>query len=95
VAEQRTQTPQATHELKCWPAFFQAIRDGGKTFEVRRNDRGFQRGDVLRLREWHPQRVANNYTGNDLWVEVTYVLSGHEGIRDGFVVMGIQEYDGD
>ena len=82
------------HELKTWPAFFAAIRDGDKTFEVRRNDRGFQTGDVLVLREWDPNRSYGSgaYTGNDEWRTVTYVLTGEEfGIKDGFCVMGLSE----
>lgn len=76
------------HELKCWPDFFQAIVDGDKTFEVRRNDRGFQAGDVLRLREHDPKKVSHNYTGAETHKRVTYVLSGW-GIEPGFVVMGL------
>lgn len=45
------------HELKCWPSSFERISDGTKTFEVRRDDRGFQMGDVLRLREWDYDRA--------------------------------------
>lgn len=83
-----------THELKTWPAFFAAIRDGDKTFEVRLNDRGFQRGDVLRLREWRPvtDEGRSGYTGNDEWRTVTYVLTGKQfGIEDGYCVMGLSE----
>lgn len=43
----------ATHSLKVVPPYFQAVFDQDKTFEVRRNDRGFQRGDLLILNEWH------------------------------------------
>ncbi len=47
-----------THDLKCWPEYFEAIRSGTKTFEVRLNDRGFLAGDVLHLHEWDPQKFA-------------------------------------
>lgn len=45
-----------THDLKCWPEFFDAIARGEKTFEVRKNDRGFQKGDRLRLLKYDPNR---------------------------------------
>lgn len=44
-----------THELKTTPVFFQAIWAGEKTFEVRFDDRGFQRGDKVTLREFDPR----------------------------------------
>ena len=40
------------HELKCWPEFFEPTAAGVKTFEIRRNDRGFKVDDWLHLREW-------------------------------------------
>lgn len=42
------------HELKTWPRFFEAVKTGRKTFEVRRDDRGFMPEDTLKLREWIP-----------------------------------------
>ena len=30
----------ATHNLKTWPPFFEAVLEGRKTFELRRDDRG-------------------------------------------------------
>jgi len=44
------------HELKTWPEFWDAIRIGAKTFELRFDDRGFAVGDVLELRRWRPNR---------------------------------------
>ena len=40
------------HELKIWPQYFDAIASGIKTFEVRKDDRGFAVGDTLVLKEW-------------------------------------------
>ena len=37
-----------THELKTLPKYFDAIVVGEKTFEVRRDDRGFQKGPLGR-----------------------------------------------
>lgn len=67
------------HELKCWPNYFDAIARGDKTFEVRYDDRGFQRGDTVLLREFDPnshQIIGMNgtYTGRALTARIGYVL---------------------
>lgn len=62
------------HELKVWPSYFARIADGSKTFEIRKNDRGFQAGDVLVLREWDPSR--STYTGSVLRHRVGFVAAG-------------------
>jgi len=48
--------PDVVHELKTWPDPFVALRCGRKTFEFRRDDRGFDPGNVLVLKEWVPRR---------------------------------------
>jgi hypothetical protein len=79
------------HDLKCWPEPFQAIRDRSKRFEFRKNDRDYQEGDVLRLREWDP--FTESFTGRDELHEVTYLLTEGFGIPDGFCVMSIYPVD--
>lgn len=79
------------HELKVWPAYFHKLEPGQKTFEVRRDDRGFQKGDVLWLREWDPDHFPRpNYTRNAIFARIDYILTGGQfGIEAGHVVMAL------
>lgn len=76
------------HELKISPRFFQAVWDGIKPFEIRKDDRDYQRGDILILREWDGAK----YTGSALCVQITYILQDAQeyGLMDGYVVLGIR-----
>lgn len=77
-----------THLLKTWPEYFRAIADGSKTFEARVNDRDYQPGDRLDLREYDPTREV--FTGARMIVETGDHLSGGQfGIEPGHVVMSI------
>lgn len=67
----------STHELKTWPEPYEAIVRGIKTFELRRNDRGFAVGDVLTLHEYDPE--AGEYTGRYGSWKVSYMIDGSEG----------------
>lgn len=40
------------HDLKTDPVYFERVFNGEKTFEVRKDDRGYQSGDTLILREF-------------------------------------------
>lgn len=50
--------PQRVHDLKCWPESFEAVLAGLKTVELRLNDRDYQAGDRLILREYDPEKVG-------------------------------------
>lgn len=75
------------HELKAWPQYFLPIWQGRKSFEVRRDDRGFQEGDTLCLREWEPD--SQQYTGAEIHAAVTFVLRDFPGLQPGYVVLGL------
>lgn len=78
-----------THTLKTWPEPFQAILDDRKSFEVRRNDRAFAVGDLLRLLEWDPASEA--YTGRGDEARVTYIVPGGSwGLPADLCVLGIR-----
>lgn len=58
-----------THDLKIAPEHFHPVHSGKKTAELRKNDRGYQVGDLLHLREFSDGK----YTGSVVMREVTYV----------------------
>lgn len=76
------------HDIKCWPEYFQAAKAGKKPFEVRKNDRNYQIGDVLQQMEWDP--ISGEYSGDFITQEITYILHGGQfGIDAGYIVMGL------
>lgn len=77
------------HVLKTWPAPFEAMRAGRKTFEYRLNDRGFEVGDRLVLQEYNPE--FDNLTGEALTRRVVYVLDGGKfGVPPKYCVLGVE-----
>lgn len=48
---------QQVHELKIHPQFYFRVANGSKTFEIRNNDRNFQSGDKVILKEWDPAPI--------------------------------------
>lgn len=74
------------HDLKIWSRFFEAIQDGSKTFEIRKNDRGFLVGDQLLLREWLPD--TEEYSGREIRARVTYLVA-EPLLMHGAVCLGI------
>lgn len=80
------------HELKILPAYFEAVLNGDKTFEIRDNrDRGFQKGDTVVLLETAMGPRGPTFSGRELERQVTYVTN--YGQKDGFVVFGMSSCD--
>ena len=74
-----------THNLKIWPEHFDAVASGVKRFELRFDDRGFNVGDRLVLREWN----LDMHTGRSCERVVSHILKWFEGLSPGWVVLGI------
>lgn len=77
-----------THQLKTVQPFFDAVRDGKKTAELRKDDRGFQIGDVLVLREYDAK--LRRYSGASVTVVVTHVLRDFEGLAPWWVMLSFR-----
>jgi len=74
------------HQLKINPEPLQAIIDGNKKAEFRKNDRGFKAGDKIILMEWTPEY---GYTGKDRAVLITHTQDAF-GIPDGYLMLSIE-----
>lgn len=80
--------PSKRHELKILPEFFKAVWDGRKRAELRKNDRDYQVGDILALREWDGER----YTGSAIAVRITDILQDvpEYGLAEGYCILSIR-----
>lgn len=77
-----------THELKILPEFFRAVNCGEKNFEIRKNDRDYQKHDVLILKEWDGEK----YTGRQIERSVGYIYNGDGsyGLAEGYCILALK-----
>lgn len=87
------------HELKILPKYYDAVINGMKTFEIRKNDRNYSVGDTLRLREFDKDDIYHSkwathseYTGKECFAVITYIfnLKDFLSIDEDYVVIGIK-----
>lgn len=81
------------HRVKCYQRFFKLTESGIKPFEVRRNDRDYQVGDLLELSE----TVEGSPTGRMMLFEIISILTSADfpdGIKEEFAVLGIKPITG-
>jgi len=78
------------HHIKIQQEFADAIISGEKTFEIRMNDRGYQKGDLIRFQVMDGYFSNTFHPLNDKVYEITYVLSGW-GLCEGYVGLAIKE----
>lgn len=81
------------HHIKLQENFAGSVMNGDKSFELRRNDRGYQKGDHIEF------EVVNTVGApvighplNEKRFKITYVISGW-GLQEGFVALAIREVE--
>lgn len=76
------------HYLKIKPEYYKDVECGLKTFELRKNDRDFQVGDILMLIKLDGE---GNETDQVCKVKVNYILKDcpQYGLKDGYAILGI------
>lgn len=78
------------HELKIAPNFFQQVACGNKTFEIRKDDRAFQKGDHVILKEFNESAgylESHKYTGQTVSAEIGFVTAFQQ--KEGYVVFSL------
>lgn len=78
------------HDLKLNELYYDSVREGRKTFEVRKNDRGYQNNDTVTLKEWSHEQ---GYSGRELDFRIGYVLPLDKfyGEQNDYVVFSLLE----
>lgn len=79
------------HALKTHPQYYKEVRDGNKTFELRKDDRPFSNGDTVILQEYDP--ITKKYTGEEQEFEIGYILRDATkfGLKPGYCIFGLKE----
>ncbi|MBE5932961.1 MAG: DUF3850 domain-containing protein [Lachnospiraceae bacterium] len=86
----KSQKKITIHKIKIQRQFADAVQFGYKKFEIRKNDRNYQEGDILRFtciddkgnQVYHPINIRQ--------YKITYMLNGW-GLKKGYVAFGIEE----
>lgn len=75
------------HKLKLAKMFFEDVRLGRKSFELRKNDRDYQIGDILELREMD----NGEPTGRVIEKKITYILEGFAGLKEDYCILALAD----
>ena len=89
----------AEYRVKSWKHFFQAIKAGVKTHDMRDlKDRDYKVGDVLNLQEY--DFVVGEYTGDSCRVVITYITSAatpcafsSAALAPGYCILSLRRLD--
>lgn len=77
------------HEIKCHPKYFSRLASGDKSFEIRKNDRDYQVGDILIIKEFDPEQGWPDHGGyGTITAEITYITDFAQAA--GYVVMALK-----
>ena len=75
-----------THQIRLSSEYYDDVISGRKSFELRKNDRGYEEGHILEMMEFRDGRN----TGRTIRAEVVYILKDCAGLQDGYCILGIR-----
>lgn len=86
-----------THRLKIHEQYADAVLNGIKTFEVRKNDRNFKVGDKIVFDvvtdEGYSVGEAARHPLNGATYRIDYILDDFEGLAQKYVALAISKED--
>lgn len=82
-----SQQEKKVHDVKLGITFFDDVKTGRKTFELRKNDRGYKEGDTIVLHEYKDGTT----TGRTITKKIVYMLEDFTGLEDGYCILGLGE----
>jgi ParB family chromosome partitioning protein len=82
-----SQQEKKVHDVKLGTTFFDDVKTGRKTFELRKNDRGYKEGDTIVMHE-HKDGTT---TGRTIEKKIVYMLEDFTGLEDGYCILGLGE----
>lgn len=85
------------HRVKSWPEYYAPLKDGSKPFELRKNDRNYQVGDVVVFCEFDDRK--GKFTGDETPKRITYMLTSTgqgsipplHGLMQGYAILGFAD----
>lgn len=77
------------HVVKCKKTYFEQVVRETKKFEIRKNDRNYQPGDIIIMQEIEDEDGPAVYTGRFVLCKIGYMLEDFEGLTPGFVAFTI------
>lgn len=75
------------HKLKLAKMFFNDMQTGRKPFDLQKNDREYQLGDVIEYREMD----NGEPTGRVIEKEITYILEGFAGLKEDYCILALAD----
>lgn len=88
------------HKINIDEAYVKAVLNGDKNIEIRYNDRGYQKGDIIEYTVKDSYTQSFDVSGDEVFeIEhnqyvITYVLNT-PGLKENFVAFGIKKFKKD
>lgn len=74
------------HSLKTEQPWFDLVAEGVKNFEIRKNDRNFQEGEIIELLEY--DRKNDEFSGDEIIAKIELVCDYAQ--QENYLVLGIK-----